>query len=869
MENFIFHRDALLKEHRGPRQGVTFAQKYAQLMDAHLKDLYEAAAGNGAKTPGLALAALGGYGRGEMSPHSDVDLLFLTATNKDQETYKPLIEAMLYPLWDLKLDVGQAVRTPSQCLEMGQEDFATLSTQLDSRFLMGDMTLFAEFAEKLYRYLAARPRKKAFFDHLSEFVESRYKKHGQSPYLLEPNVKEGQGGLRDIHAIRWAAMGLYDFSEVEDMVAKGFLAADRLRDLEEARAFTTDLRHHLHMLAGRKIDTLTFDLQVDVAKHLSYEDDDHQAGVEKFMQDYYTRVYKTKSTLDYFLSRVREDLIPLRVWKMTQRPRRVERGLSILRGQIELSGRDDVRDRPILIMRAWEVSATSGLPISQRSLELIRTNLDLVDDDYRTDPKVVRSFLNALCAVPPKRSKTDYLDAGQALPLLEAFIPELASVKAQVQHDAYHVYTVDVHLIRTLWELKKIALGLGDPSGPGEADFEFQVFEAVEDKEALFLAALLHDIGKGKGSDHASLGADMIPRIGWRLGLSERTTDTIRFLIQEHLFLVRTAMRRDLTEEKLIVSCARRIGDVDRLNMLFLLTMADSRATGSDVMNHWKASLLLDLHAKINRVLTRSDLGGRAMTERTDKLLLQVAKRLGDKLPGVEVDAHLEKMSAHYLSVMDADTVVRHILLERHMTETGEPIIWEVEAKDEGYCEVTILAEDRPGLLSRMAGVFTIHHINILGAQVFTRANNIALDVFQVEHPPDRVFEDEIWEKVKTDARKVLTGQMALDFRVSQKRPLLKRTKPVTQKPDKVVVDIETSDFYTIVEVYTYDRLGLLYEVTKALYDLQLSIYIAKISTQVEQVVDVFYVKDFFGQKLTNREQIQELKDALYFTLAR
>ena len=775
-----------------------------------------------------------------------------------------MVEAVLYPLWDLKLDVGHAVRTPEQCLETAREDFATLSTQLDARFLAGDPGVFNEFWTRLHRWLAARSRKSSFFKELKASVFSRREKYGASPYLLEPNVKEGQGALRDIHAVHWAGAGIYNLRGLDQLADHGLLSRDRASELEEAYKFMTRVRLHLHHLSGRKNDALTFDLQESLSKVLKFEGDGHISGVEKFMRVYYTHVYQAKGTLDFFLSRVQDDLTPSNIWKMTQLPRRVEKGLSILRGVVELGGSSDVRQRPILIMRAFEVSAASGLPLSQRSLEVIRNNLDLVDDDFRRDPAVAECFLRGLTAIPPKRKNMSGPTAAmQVLDLLEVYIPELSKIRAQVQHDAYHVYTVDVHLIVTLMELKKVAMGARNDEGGA---YDLSVLNLVQDRRILFLAALLHDIGKGQGHDHAKLGAEMIPAIGERLGLDPDSIDALKYLVEDHLFLAETATRRDLTEEKLIVSCARRVGDVDRLNMLYLLTSVDSLATGPGAMSMWKASLYRELYSKIYRVLTKSDLALKETAMKTDRLLVEVAGRLEDRLTPAQLDQHLEKMSAHYLSAMKADQVVRHILLERDLVDGKKQLVWEVE-KMEGYCEATILTKDRPGILNRMAGLFTLHNINILGAQVFTRANNIALDVFQVGHPPDRVFEDEVWDRVREDAVNILSGKLALDYRLARKRPMLKNSMPVGKRPDEVKIDNDTSDFYTIVEVFTYDRLGLLYDVTRTLYDLQLSINIAKISTKADQVVDVFYVRDFYGEKLVDKEQIKELKDALLFTL--
>lgn len=862
--HFSEAKDNLMEQCRKKGCGPAFVEAYAKLVDSWVIGLFDEAASNSHLNSGLAVVAIGGYGRGHLAPHSDVDLLFLTHSVMKQDGIARVVESVLYPLWDLKLDLGHALRTPSECVGLAKSDFATLATQLDARFLAGDEAIYHEFQKRLGQWLGSKSSKRNFVKNLKESVGERHKKYKESPYLLEPNVKEGQGALRDIHAICWAARALYGVDRPDRLTESGSLSRERVEELQAARNFITDVRVMLHRLNGERNDTLTFERQEEVASLLDNGEGDRVAKVERFMQDYYTHVYQTKSSLDYFLAQVGMSMIPSTLRKMTDLPRKVEKGLSILRGRIELGSREEVRRRPLLLMRAFEIGASSGLPISQRSLEMIRTNIDLVDNEFRSDPKVAESFMKGITAVPSKTPiMTGHMAAMQNLHFLEAYIPELAGVRAHVQHDAYHVYTVDVHLVMTLLEIKKMSMEDGDPECNG---FEMKVVSELEDRRLLCLAALLHDIGKGRGGDHANVGAEMIPGIGRRLGLTDEEIDTVAYLLTDHLHLIEVATRRDLTEEKLIVTVARRVGDLERLNMLYLLTVADSRATGPGVLTPWKLSLLRDLYVKVKRVLTKSDLALKETARKTEEMLIEVVKNLEGRLSPAQIDAHLEKMSAYYLSVMNAEEVVKHILWERQLKK-GQ-MIWEVEAKEEGYCEVTIITHDRPALLSRMAGVFTLHNINIFGAQVFTRASNVALDIFQVSHPPDRVFEEEAWARVKQDANRVLSGRLALGYRLSQKHPLMGQAKTTSTKPDRVVVDNDISDFYTIIEVYTYDRLGLLYDITQVMSDLQISINIAKISTKADQVVDVFYVRDFFGQKLFDHEQIEELKKALLFTLS-
>jgi len=836
-----------------------FSAGYRDLLDRYIVGLFEAATQERGGAAGLALIALGGYGYGEMAPFSDVDLLCLHDSALSEKEVAPIFEAVLYPLWDQKLDVGHGSRTLSGCQALAGSDFVSLVSMLEGRFLAGDTSLFAALVQERKRWLSTRARRKNFFKNLKKSLAERSEKYGQSPYLLEPNVKEGQGGLRDIQAIYWTGLGLYDLPTLGELAKAGLVPKNADHTLTAAHAFMLRVRFQLHLLAKAKTEVLTYELQAGLAKVCGYEDDGHVSAVERFMQDYYTYVYAVRAALDYFVSRVEEDLRPQTLRRITSGARTVEKGLLVRRGLVELTSSHEIQQRPVLMMRALDQAMTEGVEISQRSQELIHANLDLVDDAFRRDPEAARYFLNAITATPPSMTAAPgNLEAMQGIRFLAAYLPELAPVQARAQYDAYHVYTVDVHLVLTLWELKKIAAA---KSRKNNLNFERAILEQVQRPAVLYLTALLHDVGKGVGRDHAQRGAEMMPPICQRLGFSPEETEDAVFLVAEHLFLMETATRRDLTEEKLILTSAQRIGTVDRLNMLFLLTVADSRATGPGAWNAWRESLLRDLYTKIYHVLTRSDLAGKEAAGRREVLGRRVEALLTGKMAPARVKALMETTSAHYLSVMTAEDVARHFLLEEQLGD--QPLLLTVRDTRENYYEVTLVTRDRPGLLASMAGVFTLNSINILGAQVFTRTSGIAIDVFQVDPPPDPLFIDEAWTKLREDAVRVLAGRQSEDFRRSTRTPLFRRGRGVPRRPSRVVIDNDVSDFHTVVEVYTHDRLGLLYDLTQTLFTQNLTINIAKISTKVDQVVDVFYVRDLEGQKVDDPDRIKDLKTAL------
>jgi len=857
--DFAGKKEKLLREFSEGRLEAGFSSAYTVLLDDYLRELFSRSLKANGQIDGLALVSLGGYGRGEMSPYSDVDLLFLHDDSLEDKTLQPYIESILYPLWDLKIDVGHVSRTLNECQGLGRTDFVTLVSLLEGRFLAGDDKLHALLKQWLGHHLGSKLRGRQFLKELKANVHKRHDKYGRSPYLLEPNVKEGQGGLRDIQAVLWLGQGLYNLSTFDELVRAGFLPQDLAPGLAQARDFMNKVRTGLHIQAGAKNDTLTFEYQEGLAGFFGYQAQGDISSVERFMQDYYTQVYIITHGLDYCLARAEEDLRPVFVKRLTVRPKTVQKGLQVRRGQVELVSSAEVRRRPILMMRALEVAMTEGLKISHGTQDIIRKNLDLIDDGFRRDPKAAESFFHALTARSyDEESGLNNLVIMKDINFLSAYIPELAPVRALVQNDAYHVYTVDVHLLLTVWELKKMA---SIRALSGENDFEQAVMEQVKDRRVLYLAAFLHDIGKGLGRDHARRGAEMAPGIAARLGLGLEASNALSFLVTEHVFLIETATRRDLTEEKLIFTCAQKIGQIDLLNMLYLLNVADARATGPQAWNQWRASLLRDLYTKVFHVLSRSDLAGQEEARRRESIKAEVKELLKGRLDDRQVETMLDNASAHYFSVMTPSQVAHHLELETRLKD--EIMVWDLKASPEGYYEVTILTGDRPGLLSDLAGAFSLNNINILGAQVFTRASGIAMDIFHVEPPPDALRADEAWDKVRRDTLKVLSGKLVPGESLPLKKPVFKRTRKLPRRPSRVLIDNNTSDFYTIIEVYTYDRLGLLHDLTRTIFDLGLTIYIAKISTKVDQVVDVFYVRDLDGQKIDDPAEVKRFEEAL------
>ncbi len=827
-------------------------------MDDTLRRLFTEVVG-AAGSNGLALVALGGYGRQSLCLASDVDLLLLHQTRHSKRLAQ-LAQSMLYPLWDAGLDVGHAVRTVSQSLEIAAGDFQTLMSLMDARLLAGDESLFSALMTKLMARHRSLGRRRTFFRQVVESVQRRRETYGGTPYLLEPHVKEGEGGLRDIHALGWIGRMVFECRDVPDLVRAGLLPPEAEDTLSTAQDFLWRVRNHLHYLAGGHQDRLGFEVQPAVAEFLGFTDRWSMTAVETLMRAYYQHVFATAWIVDAFFDRAEIRLWPegrTRTGTGTTPP-----GFAIRAGRLDFADPGEVERRPARMVEIFARAAARDLPLAVSALQTIRDHLHLVDDDFRTDAAVAELFFEFLRV---EWSSTDLIKAMHGVGLLPHYLPELEPAVARSLHDAYHVYTVDVHLMQTVWVLKQMAQGIAPPEAGGRFS---DMFEEVERPELLFLAGLVHDMGKGLGPDHAARGAAKVWALGARLGLNADDTETIRFLVAEHLLLADVATSRDMSDERMIISTARRAKHTEWLTMLLLLNVADSLATGPEAFSPWKAMLLQELYVKVRHILEHSDLASPPVLTHLAELPGQVAALLADEFGPDDVERFLEPMTDYYLASVDPATVAEHIRVESRLKKGDLIFTWRERPRRDA-CEVTIYTHDRPGLFSQMAGVLTLHDINILQAQVYTRQNGVALEIFQVDYPLDREFLDEKWARVAADAQRVVRGRLCLEYRLAIKTaPLPARRLEVPRKPPQVNVDNDTSDFYTLVEVTAHDRLGLLYDITRVLFGLQLSVHIAKVATKDDRIHDVFYVLDFFGQKVDDDEQNKEMEAALRFSLA-
>lgn len=804
------------------------------------------------ETPGVSVVALGGYGRYELCPYSDIDLLFLYAPGSKSVT-KNMVEQVLYLLYDLNLDVGHSARTVDECMELSRgEDVTILTSMLDGRLITGDGKLYKQLEKKLFRELLPEISSK-YIEKKIEENEKRIGRFGRSVYILEPHIKEGEGGLRDIHSALWIAKAKFKAHSFQELFEKGVLLRQELTAFEKVLDLLLRIRTELHYLAGRREDRLSFEWQEKVAAFLGFKSTQIPA-VERFMRTYYLRANLIK---DYSKKLIERCTVKPKVKFRAPRIVSLDNGFIIRSGELSVSNRNIFRENPENLVRAFEYADKYDTGMSKYLTDLIRDNKRVIDDGVRKSSGFNDLFLKFLRE--GKEVAKALLEMNR-LRLLGQYIPEFGGVVCLIQYDAYHVYTVDIHSIFMVKEVEKLIKGEYKKEFPSLT----RVATEVSKRHVLYLACLFHDMGKGKGKNHAQRGAEMAVEVAKRIGLSEEETGQLEFMVKHHLVMPHFSQRRDMHDESLILRFAKSVKTIETLSLLYLLTFADVKSVGPDVWTNWKGMLLEELYIRTKRVLEGGEFKGELPEEKAKRITAKVAQMLGGKIPGDNIRRHLENMPDSYFMGFSSDKICYHVkLLEKLGEGVGMDVVFH---PDEGYDELTFWGFDEVGIFSKLCGVIAGNGINILGARIITRSDGRILDVFYVNKFGKSIHEDEeIWKRLENSLHSVLKGETDVEELVAKK----KKNKPVYEKPTpkdqaRVDVDNESSDLATVIDVYTHDRIGLLYDITKTLARLGLSIDYAKIATKVDQAADVFYVREVDGGKVLKPEKLKRIKSALF-----
>jgi [protein-PII] uridylyltransferase len=801
-----------------------------------------------------ALVALGGYGRSEQCVYSDIDLLFLFEKKVPPEA-EALVREIVYPLWDMGLEVGHATRSIKECLTMARQDHEVLTSLLDGRFICGVSPLYHQMMEQL-RIKLINPKASKFIALLTETNRERHAKFGDSSYLLEPNLKEGQGGLRDYHTMLWIAKIQTGIKQIRDLEYFGFLSHNEYHALKKSLQYIWHVRNHHHRMMNRKTDQLHLENQTRLADVMKVDGVNGHLSVEVLMGELHGHMEFVKQCYEIFIYEMDQKK------RMKRKNKSLKKtdiaGLKFNRGMLNFTSPEAILKSPALLIKIFLESAAQKAPLNVEARRLIKDFGHLIrKPEFRNANSVVRLF-EKLMSKPTERFTplNTMLDTN----FLVNFIPGFHGVVNRIQFDQYHLYPVARHLMLCVENLKTIGL---DKTGTHDALFR-QIYQEVRRKKTLFWAALLHDIGKAEPTGgHSERGAQMSRQILTEKGMVKADVDTVAFLVKEHLLLFETASRRDINDEETAIVVARRVGSVARLKKLYLLSVADAMATGPKAWNDWTASLLRSLFLKALNVLQKGELVSRKAIRTIEQKKERIMTAAGSQAEKESIDKLVPFMSPRYLLYTPSREIPEHIRLYQQLGDKA--FVWHIHKSQAADTRtVTICAQDCPGLLSKIAGTFTLNGINILNMRIFTWRNNIALDIFQVEAPPDKLFEQERWNKAAGQLQAALDENLDLKKALIQKKNRFRSIQNMTKnRPQKVEVDNESSSFFTLVEVTAWDYPGLLFQITDALFRCHLDIWVAKVSNRVDQVADVFYVRSFDGEKVDLPEQVSRIKETV------
>ncbi|HEY0411797.1 MAG TPA: [protein-PII] uridylyltransferase [Allosphingosinicella sp.] len=835
-----------------PWQGSETAAAYAFLTDQILRSAYDHVAATLGPAERLLLMAVGGYGRGEMAPHSDVDIAFVTAEPAAPGT-RAMIEALLYLLWDLGLKLGPSTRTLDELIAAAAGDHTIRTALLEARYVWGDETLFDE-AEARFRRDVVAGNVRGFVTEKLEERNARHLRMGDSRYVVEPNVKEGKGGLRDLHTLFWIGKYAYQVRRAPELVEVGLLSQRELRQFHRAERFLWAVRCHLHIVAGRAEERLTFDYQREIAARMNYADRAGSSPVERFMRHYFLHAKTVGHLTGVFLSHLDEKFakkgLRFGLPALRRRPRRLE-GFVLDRGRLALPGDDWFREDPVRLIRIFALADLHGLEIHPLAMRAAARDAKLVDAAVRADPRANALFLEVLTSPRDPETVLRWMnEAG----IFGRFVPDFGRVVAKMQFDMYHHYTVDEHSIRAIGLLARIERGELKEEHP----LASALFPRLASRRALYVAVLLHDIAKGRGGDHSILGAEVALALGPRLGLTDWETETVAWLVRWHLFMSATAFKRDVADPQTVHAFVERVKSLERLRLLFILTGVDIDAVGPGVWNGWKRQLLRALFEAAEESLrlghkqkgrgeriaaTQDEIAGRLGWE--DARFARLAWRLPDSYWLAEPAEAIEKNAR----LMDAAD---------RAPATTRPLATSIE-EERGATLVSVYAKDRPGLFYHLSAAISLAGGSIIDARIHTTLDGMALDNFLVQDSSGAPFaERHQLKRLEQAVLRALEGEEPAMERLEAKALPLLRAHAFNIHP-AVFVDNLASSRYTVVEVNARDRAALLSGLARALYEARAAVHSAHIATYGERAVDVFYLTDLSGEKIVSPTRLKAL----------
>jgi len=855
-------RAELFERHRAGAGGREIVRELTAATDRLIRALYlHADAGHTRRrfsrlNQRLTIIARGGYGRGELNPYSDLDLIFLHDYKRGP--YAEIVtEGMLYALFDVGLQIGHAVRNIGECMSMAAGDLWEKTAILDARFLAGDAKLYAQFEKRLISDVLDHDQSKFFKAKLEETRE-RHKRFGDSVYLLEPNLKEGDGGLRDLHTALWLAKVKYKVRTFADLMQKAVINERDLAEITAAQDFLYRVRNSIHFLRKRHVDQITFELQEQIAPMLGFRDVAGATASEQLMRAYYQQASVIFQFSERWLARVQEEIAPQR-FRWWRQNRLIRPGVVIQQQSLGLTDADFFSRTPLNLITIFADCQAHGVELSGSAFQSVRDNLALAGEELRNSPHAGEALLTILRG-PSRVAET--LEAMHRAGVLGAVIPEFGNLEARVLHDLYHIYTVDRHSLAAIGYLERLRAG----EFKDDNALLTEVARGCDELPLIYLSLLLHDIGKGHGHDHHERGAVLTEQVCARLGLDSEQTDLVVFLVRNHLWMSQVAQKGDVNSARTVEDFARLTGSIVRLKALYLMTFADMRAVAPKVYNKWRDMLLSELYIKALKPLEQ---GNKEAVDPARRLALvkhDVHEMLtAANAPPEEITKFVELMPERYFLTVPEGDIRMHFEMMLALDE-GEPLVCRDRAFAQlEFTEFTVVTRDQPGLFAKIAGVLTANNLDILAGQITTRADGVALDAFRVALGlGELALEEERWDRVNRVLEKVLKGELEVAELVADalRRPFSRPSSP-RRTETEVIIDNRSSEESTVVDVFTPDRAGLLFAITHTIFELGYVIHLARISTNADQAFDVFYISDGAGNKIEDLERMRALKLAL------
>lgn len=822
---------------------VRYAQRYAR---AHQR---------------CAVIAQGGYGRREMNPWSDVDLLVLYP-GRMSPYVETISERLIQTLFDAQLHAGWAVRTVHDCIEQAAADITIRTSMMDGRFVAGSSEIGEEFASMVEAQLVGRDVSGFVAAKLAE-SEERHRRMGGSVFMLEPNVKDGQGGLRDVQTLMWVARVCRKVTAVEGLAASGVATESEQQDLLQAREFIMRARNALHFLARFKQDKLSFEMQERIAENLRYEGTATHGPAELFLRDYYSHAAVIARTSADLIARVTAPPEPTGLLTRLA-GRKLRSGVSIAGGQLVAEENLFERD-PVNLVSVFHDAQRTGVTLSSGSRESVRRNVDRIDAAVTGSREAIDAFMDILKANERVYSTLAEMNR---LGVLGRFIPEFGRLFCMVQHDFYHVYTVDEHSLIGIRELESVRDGEYDAESP----LLTQVMRDFDRPELLYLAMMFHDLGKGYGGDHDERGARMVAEIGERLQLHLDDRESLEFLVRHHLMMSALAQTRDIEDDDLVQAFVRDVQTQENLKALYLLTFADMRAVGPQIWNGWRDHLLSELYLRATDVFET----GEVSEANRDARIRRVRERVVAIAQGADERRRIEEFVREMPGAYLLSSTDERIVDDWRLYESLEGGIFRsgvAHFPTRGFSELAVCTYDTEGLFVRLCGVLSAHELNILSAKIVTSTSGIVIDTFRIEHAdePVNTLDPEVWAAVRRDIERVLADEVdvaSLVAAAAKRRPAPSSVRKARKRArTEVQIDNSASRQYTVIDVYAADRPGVLFEVANALYKAGLTIHLAKINTYVHQVLDVFYVTDAMGAKVPEGAAVARVREAILATI--